>query len=200
MILRKELVYCFLLIQFIIDRNFLTMKTKEQLKKIKYLIIDVDGTLTDAGIYYDENGNELKKFCTKDAAGFFAAHQVGIKIMILTGRECAATTRRMTELKVDYLIQNCRDKVAYINKFMSGNNVTKDEIGYIGDDLNDLPGMKLCGFIGCPADSCEEVARLADYVSNVKGGYGAARDIISYVLNELDMWDNAIRDVYEIGI
>ena len=104
------------------------MKDKEQLKKIKYLIIDVDGTLTDAGIYYDENGNELKKFCTKDAAGFFAAHQVGIKIMILTGRECVATTRRMKEMKVEYLIQNCKDKVSYIQKFMKDNNIDTDEI------------------------------------------------------------------------
>ena len=87
------------------------MKSKEQLQKIKYLIIDVDGTLTDAGIYYDENGNELKKFSTKDAAGFFAAHQVGIQILILTGRACAATTRRMKEMKVEYLVQNCKDKV-----------------------------------------------------------------------------------------
>lgn len=94
------------------------MKAKDELKKIKYLIIDVDGTLTDAGIYYDERGNELKKFCTKDAAGFFAAHQVGMKIMILTGRESAATTRRMMEMKADYLIQNCRDKISYIKKFM----------------------------------------------------------------------------------
>ena len=77
---------------------------------IKVLVIDVDGTMTDAGIYYDETGNELKKFCTKDAAGFFAARIVGIKTMVLTGRECAATTRRMKELKVDYLCQNVKEK------------------------------------------------------------------------------------------
>ena len=63
--------------------------------KLKYFVIDVDGTMTDAGIYYDDHGNELKKFCTKDAAGFFTAHQVGMKIMVLTGRECPAVTRRM---------------------------------------------------------------------------------------------------------
>ena len=61
--------------------------------KLKYFVIDVDGTMTDAGIYYDDHGNELKKFCTKDAAGFFTAHQVGMKIMVLTGRECPAVTR-----------------------------------------------------------------------------------------------------------
>lgn len=176
------------------------MKEKEQLKKIKYLIIDVDGTLTDAGIYYDENGNELKKFCTKDAAGFFAAHQAGIKIMILTGRECAATTRRMKEMKVEYLIQNCKDKVSYIQKFAKDNNIDRDEIGYLGDDLNDLPGMTLCGFVGCPADACDEVKEKADYISGIKGGYGAVRDIVSYLLKKRGEWEKAISTVYGIGI
>lgn len=176
------------------------MKDKEHLKKIKYLIIDVDGTLTDAGIYYDENGNELKKFCTKDAAGFFAAHQVGIKIMILTGRECAATTRRMKEMKAEYLIQKCKDKVSYIQKFMKDNNIDKEEIGYLGDDLNDLPGMALCGFVGCPADACDEVKEKTDYISSIKGGYGAVRDIVSYLLKERGEWEKAISDVYGIGI
>lgn len=173
---------------------------KAQWNKIKYLIIDVDGTLTDAGIYYDENGNELKKFCTRDAAGFFAAHQVGIQIMILTGRECAATTRRMKEMKVEYLIQNCKDKVNYIQDFMKENNINGEEMGYLGDDLNDLPGMSLCGFVGCPADACAEVKEKADYVSDIKGGYGAVRDIISYLLKERGEWEKAISKVYGIGI
>lgn len=176
------------------------MKSKEQLEKIKYLIIDVDGTLTDAGIYYDENGNELKKFCTKDAAGFFAAHQVGIKILILTGRKCAATERRMTEMKVDYLVQNCKDKISYITSFMEEYHISKENIGYLGDDLNDLPGMSLCGFVGCPADACDEIIKLADYVSPVKGGYGAVRDIVSYILKECGLWNMAIKNVYKIGI
>lgn len=173
---------------------------KAQWNKIKYLIIDVDGTLTDAGIYYDENGNELKKFCTRDAAGFFAAHQVGIQIMILTGRECAATTRRMKEMKVEYLVQNCRDKVTYIQNFMRENHINREEIGYLGDDLNDLPGMSLCGFAGCPADACAEAKEKADYVSDIKGGYGAVRDIISYLLKERGEWEKAISKVYGIGI
>lgn len=176
------------------------MKDREKLKQIKYLIIDVDGTLTDAGIYYDEHGNELKKFCTKDAAGFFAAHQAGIKIMILTGRECAATTRRMKEMKVDYLVQDCKNKVKYIQGFMRENNISKEDLGYLGDDLNDLPGMSLCGFVGCPADACEEVKERADYVSGIKGGYGAVRDIISYFLKECGEWETAISQVYGMGI
>lgn len=175
------------------------MKSKEELKRIKYLVIDVDGTLTDAGIYYDEHGNELKKFCTKDAAGFFAAHQVGIEIMILTGRECAATTRRMTEMKVEYLVQNCKDKVTYMQEFMKQNGISRNEVGYLGDDLNDLPGMQLCGFVGCPADACEEVKARADYISDVKGGYGAVRDIVEALLKKREEWDEAVAQVYGIG-
>lgn len=176
------------------------MKTKEELQKIEYLIIDVDGTLTDAGIYYDENGNELKKFSTKDAAGFFAAHQVGIQIMILTGRECAATSRRMREMKVEFLIQDCKDKASYIQEFMRENCLNREAIGYLGDDLNDLPGMSLCGFVGCPSDACEEVKKKADYISCVNGGYGAVRDIISYILKEREEWDEAVSKIYGIGI
>ncbi len=176
------------------------MKSKEQLKEIKYLIIDVDGTLTDASIYYDENGNELKKFSTKDAAGFFAAHHVGIKIMILTGRECAATTRRMKEMQVEYLVQDCKDKITYMQNFMKENDISKNELGYLGDDLNDLPGMSLCGFVGCPADACAEVKKIADYISGVCGGYGAVRDIVSYLLSGRGEWEEAISGVYGIGI
>lgn len=176
------------------------MKTKEQLQKIKYLVIDVDGTMTDAGIYYDEHGNELKKFCTKDAAGFFAAHQAGMEIVVLTGRECAATTRRMTEMKVDYLVQNCKDKVTYLQSFMEEKHITRDQIGYLGDDLNDLPPMQLCGFVGCPADACVEVKENANYIAAQDGGHGAVRDIIEHLLKERNEWTDSIRKVYNIGI
>lgn len=167
---------------------------------IKYWVIDVDGTMTDAGIYYDENGNELKKFCTKDAAGFFAAHKLGIKIIVLTGRKCEATTKRMAELKVDYIFQNVKDKYAFLSAFMKEKFISREELGYIGDDLNDLPPMKLAGFIGCPADSCREVKELADYVSPVCGGHGAVRDVIEHVLRESGEWYDAICDVYGIGV
>lgn len=176
------------------------MLDKEALKKIKYLVIDVDGTMTDAGIYYDEHGNELKKFCTKDAAGYFTAQRAGIKLMVLTGRECQATTRRMQEMKFDYIVQNIKDKASYLKNFMEQNNIVKQELGYIGDDLNDLPPMKLCGFVGCPEDACEEVKEHADYISGVKGGYGAVRDIISAVLKERGEWEQVASDVYGVGI
>ncbi len=167
---------------------------------IKLLVVDVDGTMTDAGIYYDQNGNELKKFCTKDAAGFFAARRVGMKIMVLTGRESEATTRRMTEMKVDYLYQNVKNKVKFLMKFMEENDIKKEELGYIGDDLNDLPSMLLAGYVGCPADSCSEIKEIANYVSPVKGGYGAVRDVIEHILRETNQWSDAVASIYGIGI
>lgn len=176
------------------------MFDKESLHKISYLIIDVDGTMTDAGIYYDEHGNELKKFCTKDAAGYMAAHKAGIRLMVLTGRECQATTRRMEEMKFDFIVQKIKDKASYLKNFMEKNHLSKQELGYIGDDLNDLPPMKLCGFVGCPADACEEVKSQADYISGIKGGYGAVRDIISVLLKERGEWDGIIAEIFEAGI
>ncbi|MCD8058143.1 MAG: HAD hydrolase family protein [Bacteroides fragilis] len=169
-------------------------------RRLKYLVIDVDGTMTDAGIYYDENGNETKKFCTRDAAGFFAAHQVGITIIVLTGRECKATARRMTELRVGHLYQNVKIKADFLKKYMTEHNISKNNIGYIGDDLNDLPSMQLVGYTACPFDSCPEVKAHADYVSPVKGGYGAVRDIIEHILRESEEWDDAIAKAYGIGI
>lgn len=169
-------------------------------RTINYLVIDVDGTMTDAGIYYDEHGNELKKFCTKDAAGFFAAHRTGIKIMVLTGRGCAATARRMEEMKVKYLCQNVRDKAKYLKNFMEKNGIKKEELGYIGDDLNDLPPMRLAGFVGCPSDSCREILAIADYISPIKGGYGAVRDVIEHLLRKSGEWDQTIEDVFSTGI
>ena len=176
------------------------MFDQKSLKQIKYLIIDVDGTMTDAGIYYDEHGNELKKFCTRDAAGFFAARKVGIKLMVLTGRECQATTRRMQEMKIDYIVQNVKNKESYIRDFMKQKRISCEELGYIGDDLNDLPAMKLCAFVGCPLDACEEVKARADYIAEVRGGHGAVRDVISAMLKKRGEWKQIIDKLYGTGV
>lgn len=167
---------------------------------IKYLVIDVDGTLTDAGIYYDEHGNELKKFCTKDAAGFFAAKAMGIKTVVLTGRECAATTRRMNDLKVDHVFQKVSDKQSFLRTFMKENHIEKQQLGYIGDDLNDLAPMKLAGFVACPSDSCEDIKAVSCYISPVKGGSGAVREIVEHFLRESGDWDKLVEIIYGSGI
>lgn len=167
---------------------------------LKYIIIDVDGTLTDAGIYYDEHNNEFKKFCTKDGTGFACARFAGIKLVILTGRECAATTKRMEELHTDFVFQNVKDKAKFLKTWMRENDVVKNEVGYIGDDINDFGPMKLCGYIGCPADAAIEVKKIADYVSPIEGGHGAVRDVIEYYLRKVGVWNDIVNKVYGVGV
>ena len=167
---------------------------------LKLLVIDVDGTMTDSGIYYDEKGNEIKKFCTKDAAGFFAAKKAGIKILVLTGRKSLATEKRMNELKVDYLFQGVKNKASFLSDFIKKNEYNKQDIGYIGDDLNDLQAMRLTNFVCCPLDSCQEIIDNADYVSKMRGGYGVVRDVIEFILRNNSQWKKIINDIYDAGI
>lgn len=162
-------------------------------------VVDVDGTMTDGGIYYDENGNELKKFCTKDAAGFFAARALGMKVMVLTGRECKATERRMKELKADYFYQNVKDKYLFLQQFLKEHDYRTQQTAYIGDDLNDLKAMQFCGYSGCPADGCREVKQAVDYISSVKGGQGAVRDIVEHFLTEQNLWKDAVGKIYGLS-
>lgn len=171
----------------------------KKLSDLRYFLIDVDGTLTDSGIYYDRNGNELKKFSTRDAAGILAAHYIGLEILVVTGRECEATSRRMDELKIDYVFQHIKNKKEFLAQFMMAHNVGKFEMGYIGDDLNDYSAMSLAGFIACPNDACQEVRQCADYVSTIKGGEGVVQDVFRYILSELGKWDEFVNHMIEAG-
>lgn len=175
-------------------------KDGDILKKIKIWVIDVDGTLTDGSIYYVEEEKEIKKFSVKDGIIFSIIQLCNMKIMILTGRECKATKRRMQDLKPDYLYQGIKNKYQFLMHFMNEKQITKNELAYIGDDLNDLAAMQLAGFVGCPADSCSEVIAVADYVSPVKGGYGAVRDIMEHMLRKSGEWEQIISKVYGTGI
>lgn len=165
-----------------------------ELSKLKWCIIDVDGTLTDSGIYFDSNGNELKKFSSRDFVGVMAAHYIGVKTMIVTGRECAATKRRADEMKVDYLFQRVKDKKGFVKKFMDENGIEACQLCYIGDDLNDYASMKLAGFIACPADACEEIKEMANYVSSFNGGCGVLQDVFRYILLKTGKWDRFLQD------
>ncbi len=165
---------------------------------IKYIVIDVDGTLTDGSIYYDENGNELKKFNTKDAAGFFTSKTCGISTIVITGRHCHATELRMQEMQVDLLAQGIVDKVKYIKDYLTKNNIKKSELAYIGDDLNDYSGMQLACFKACPCDAAEEIKNIADYISPYAGGQGAFRDVIHFILKQRNQWEYACQACYNI--
>lgn len=167
---------------------------------IKYLILDIDGTLTDGGVYYDNTGNELKKFNTKDGTGIILTRIAGIQPIVLTGRECQATLRRMTELGVTAIHQNVKNKSEWLKAWMVENEIQKDEIAYLGDDVNDIPPMKLCGFVACPADAVEEVKSIAGYVSTIPGGHGVVRDVIRFLLDQEGLWNEVLNKAYGVGV
>ena len=163
---------------------------------IRYLILDVDGTLTDGGVYYDATGNELKKFAIKDGAGLVLARTAGIRTVICTGRESAAVRRRAADLKISDVYQNVSDKAAFLRDFMQQNGCDAQEVAYCGDDLNDLAAMALCGFVACPADAAPEVRAAADYVCPQAGGAGAVRGAVEAILRQDGRWQAAVQAAF----
>lgn len=167
---------------------------------IRLLVLDVDGTMTDGGVYYDATGNELKKFAIKDGAGVALARAAGIRVMICTGRACAAVERRAADLQIDYVFQGISDKAAFLRDFMAENGYAKEETAYCGDDLNDLAAMALCGFVAAPADASPAVAARADYLCPRRGGEGAVRDAIEEILRREGKLAQAAHTAYGVEI
>lgn len=163
---------------------------------IRLLVLDVDGTLTDGGLYLDSTGNETKKFSVRDGAGLSLARAAGIQVMILTGRESVPVRRRAEELHLDFCVQNCKDKAAYLAGFLKEQGFAKDQVAYVGDDWNDLAAMDLAGFVACPADADELVRRRADFVSPRKGGEGAVRDAVVFLLRRQGRFEVLVEQVY----
>lgn len=167
---------------------------------IKLLVLDVDGTMTDGGVYYDAAGNELKKFAIKDGAGIVLAHAAEIEIMICTGRECEAVRRRAAELQVEHLHQNVADKAAFLAEFMAQHGLAREEVAYCGDDLNDLAAMALCGFVACPADACPSVRARVNHICEQNGGEGAVRDTINTILLRDGRWHAAAKKAFGVSV
>lgn len=162
-------------------------------QNIKFLVMDVDGTLTDGKIYMGEAGELCKAFDIKDGYGI---HDVllpaGIVPVIITGRKSKILTNRCAELGIEEIHQGAKDKVAVLDGVLSayskadGVCYAYDSVAYIGDDLNDLPSMQRIqaggGIAGCPADAVREVAACADFVSSRQGGNGAVREFIEWLV------------------
>lgn len=153
----------------------------KELSNIKLVILDVDGTLTDGGVYIDSNGVESKKFNIKDGAGIVLAEQAGIEFMILTGRKSYCVEHRANELKIKYVFQGIADKLSHLQQFLSQHRLSPCDVAYIGDDVNDLECMHIVGFTACPADAVEEVHQQCDFVSRYNGGQGAVREVCDMI-------------------
>ena len=170
-------------------------------KKIKYLVMDVDGTLTDGKIYMGPTGEAMKAFDIKDGFGIHdILPDIGIEPVILTGRFSEIVKRRCNELGIKYVMQGVKDKLPKLKEFISGQNMTFENVAYIGDDLNDLKPMQLAGFVACPLDGCDEIKEISNYISKVRGGDGVIRDVMMHLLRSSGIWSECVSKVYSVGI
>lgn len=156
---------------------------------IKFLVMDVDGTLTDGKIYMSAQGELFKVFDIKDGCGIHdLLPRAGIVPVVITARRSAIVENRCRELGIEHCYQGCRDKVAKLKEIAEQFGLSPDEngiyqeIAYAGDDIIDIPCMRLCGVVGCPADAVEEVKRIASFVSTKNGGDGAVREFIEWLI------------------
>lgn len=159
------------------------------MKKIKYLVMDVDGTLTDGKIYMGSDGELFKAFNIKDGCGIHDLLPIAaITPVIITGRSSLFLENRCKEIGVDILWQGQKDKVMALKEILAARKGNCCEVAYIGDDINDLSCMNVIkesgGIVGCPADAVERVKAIADFVSNYKGGEGAVREFIDWLIEQ----------------
>lgn len=157
------------------------------MSKIKYLIMDVDGTLTDGKIYMSAKGEEYKAFNIKDGLGI---HDIlipkGITPIIITGRESDILIKRCNELGIQELFQNVQDKMEKLKSILQEKQGSLNEVAYIGDDLNDIICMNKIrehgGIVGCPSNAIDAVKKIAMFISKYSGGDGAVREFIEWLI------------------
>lgn len=149
---------------------------------IRYLIMDVDGTLTDGRLYIGTSGEIMKAFSIKDGYGIAHLFEKGIKPMILTGRKSEIVDVRAKELGITLVYQGVSDKESFLKKIINEKDLDVNELAYIGDDDNDLACMKLCKYIGCPFDASKNVKQVAHFISDYAGGSGAVRQFIEWII------------------
>lgn len=163
------------------------------LRKIKYIIMDVDGSLTDGRLYIGNEGELFKAFNVKDGCGI---HDImipkGIEPIIITGRQSQIVENRCRELGITRIYQGVRDKVAKLQELIIDKDL--NSAAYFGDDINDLDCMRSIqaagGIVGCPADAVDEVKNIADFISSQKGGNGALREFVEWIIYDKPVYDD----------
>jgi len=165
----------------------------EKAKRIKAILFDVDGVLTDGGIIYDDKGIEYKRYNVKD--GQIISHLKNYKFIVgaITGRESDVVKNRCVELKLDYHSHGVKDKLVEYEKFKKKYSLKDEQIAYIGDDIIDLCVLIRCGLSATPSDARSYIKNEVDIVTNTKGGEGVLRDIADYVLNSQNLLENILK-------
>ena len=146
------------------------------------LCVDVDGVLTDAGMYYGPDGEVLKKFNTRDGMGLERVRQAGVAVAIISGEDSAIVHARAAKLKIDDVFCGASNKRLAIDALCQKHRLELDEVAFVGDDLNDLPALESVGLACAVADAAEAVKAVAHYVAQRRGGDGAVREICDFLI------------------
>lgn len=154
----------------------------QKLKKIKLLVMDVDGTLTDNAMYYSANGEELKRFSTRDGMGINLLQKNNIDTAILTSESSKIAQARAKKLNIEHVVLGSHNKTEAIKELSQNLNIELDNFAYIGDDVNDLLAMKIIGVSACPSDAVDSIVEIVDYHCAKPGGNGAVREFAELIL------------------
>jgi 3-deoxy-D-manno-octulosonate 8-phosphate phosphatase (KDO 8-P phosphatase) len=159
-----------------------TAAIRRRARQVLLVVLDVDGVLTDAGMYYAESGDEWKKFNTRDGRGIALAQAAGVRVAIVTSEQTAIVARRAAKLRVEDVHQGVLDKLSVVQRLAAKYGVTREAICYVGDDLGDLEAMRWVGFSVAVADALPQVRRVAHWVTPLAGGQGAVREVCELIL------------------
>jgi len=159
-----------------------TWPSRTVLQQIRLFATDVDGVLTDAGMYYAESGDEWKKFNTRDGMGIKLLQKAGLITAIVTQERTRLVARRAEKLAIPELHQGVMDKLSIIRDMAARHGISLQQIAYIGDDVNDIEALQAVGFSAAPADGLPQVLEIVDYVCRQKGGEGAVRELAEMIL------------------
>ncbi len=161
--------------------------------EIQLLVFDCDGVLTDGRVIVDDHGVQSRNFHVRDGFAIRAAMKQGLQIGVMSGKSIRAVNLRMEELGVELLVQGEKNKAQAMEKMARQAGVTLEQTGFVGDDLIDLPAFAVCGYSIAVADAVEEVKAVADYVTTLPGGHGAARQAIEHILKARGEWEQVVR-------
>ena len=153
------------------------------LRELKLFATDVDGVLTDAGMYYGESGEELKKFNTRDGMGLKLIQEQGVITAFITRENTKIVARRGKKLGIPEVFQGATDKVLVLSQLAQKYEIPLEKMAYMGDDVNDVDALKSVGFSAAPSDGIQEVCEAVHYVCEKKGGEGAVREVIDMILS-----------------
>jgi 3-deoxy-D-manno-octulosonate 8-phosphate phosphatase (KDO 8-P phosphatase) len=161
----------------------MTDEIKAKARKIKLLLTDCDGVLTDGGVYYGEEGEVLKKFNIRDGMGVERLKKLAeVQTGIITGEVSPSLVKRAEKLQILELHLGIKDKLLVLMQIMVNKNLTKEQIAYIGDDVNDIDIMLQVGLSACPADAISFTKNIADYICEAKGGEGCFRELAELII------------------